>query len=358
MEGEMMKIFSEINPDLFIISTFLRMEIMLLYYKYNIHPVVLTTYLREPDQTFVEECIKTVVAMPGDISTAIIAFLTDLGISFSSLRELFLPAEKFHEIVVCPEEFDANIFTSASKPGANLTPAVRESGKKASGNNIHYIGPSVFPERDIGDQPDLGAIKKGSEIIYASLGSFALYQDAAGEFFIKMVQVMRDKEMTTFHLILSVGLEFDIALLGALPANVTVMRWGAQTDILKVSSLVITHGGLGTIKESIYYGVPMIVIPVMFDQPRNAALVEYHNMGIRLQLKELSTDSLKSGILQVLNNSDMMDSTKRMQKIFQEKETSRTGVEIIERLLMNDRNRTPFVSGPYTRPAENGYLRD
>jgi UDP:flavonoid glycosyltransferase YjiC (YdhE family) len=56
-----------------------------------------------------------------------------------------------------------------------------------------------------------------------------------------------------------------------------------QLLVLKNADLHITHGGLGSIKESIYYQVPMLVYPLdlVYDQNGNGLKVEHHGLGLR-----------------------------------------------------------------------------
>ncbi len=56
-----------------------------------------------------------------------------------------------------------------------------------------------------------------------------------------------------------------------------------QLNVLEISDLFITHGGMGGIKESIYYQVPMLVFPLdlHYDQSGNALKVETHELGLR-----------------------------------------------------------------------------
>ena len=56
-----------------------------------------------------------------------------------------------------------------------------------------------------------------------------------------------------------------------------------QLLVLDNADLHITHGGLGSIKESIYYEVPMLVYPLdlVYDQNGNGLKVEHHGLGLR-----------------------------------------------------------------------------
>jgi UDP:flavonoid glycosyltransferase YjiC (YdhE family) len=60
-------------------------------------------------------------------------------------------------------------------------------------------------------------------------------------------------------------------------SNVILDTWWPQANILNHPKLItfVTHGGSGSISESIYAGVPPIVIPLFADQIRNAKMIEY-----------------------------------------------------------------------------------
>jgi len=318
LDGELDRCIEEINPDLFIINVALRIEAILLYYKYKVRPVVLTTYLRESGLSFEEECVQVLVDVPADIAMDLIEYCMRSGLRFTSLREFLRPAGLFHELILCPRELDLDM--------------------EQSNDRTHYIGPSIFEKRKLGDIPDLSNLKDGVNVIYASMGSLTVaYGDASRQFFRKLINCMRHKDMAGFHLFLSVGQEFDISSLGPVPENISVMKWISQPEMLQASSLIITHGGLGTIKESIYYGVPMILFPMMYDQFRNARLIDHHLLGTSGKIQEISEEDLRTVILSVLNNRQIYENVKRMQSIFREKDAGGDGVRIIEEILENQR---------------------
>lgn len=66
------------------------------------------------------------------------------------------------------------------------------------------------------------------------------------------------------------------------PANVTILANAAHDDILAKARAVVTHGGHGTIMRSLRHGIPLVVLPMGRDQNDNAARVDYHGAGLRL----------------------------------------------------------------------------
>lgn len=67
-----------------------------------------------------------------------------------------------------------------------------------------------------------------------------------------------------------------------LDANkVKVVPWIPQNDLLghKNLKLLITHGGLNRLVESINPRKPMLVFPLALDQPYNAAIIKEKKLG-------------------------------------------------------------------------------
>jgi UDP:flavonoid glycosyltransferase YjiC (YdhE family) len=63
----------------------------------------------------------------------------------------------------------------------------------------------------------------------------------------------------------------SIALdLGPVPPNVTVERWVPQVEALAKASLVVCHGGSGTVLGTLAAGIPLVIMPMFADQTANA----------------------------------------------------------------------------------------
>ena len=67
--------------------------------------------------------------------------------------------------------------------------------------------------------------------------------------------------------------------LGNIPSNIWTYSYVPQLEVLQHTDLFITHGGMNSVNEAMYYGVPMLVMPVINDQPLNAAQVEKLKLG-------------------------------------------------------------------------------
>ncbi|KAM7360680.1 UDP-glucuronosyltransferase 2C1-like [Cochliomyia hominivorax] len=89
-----------------------------------------------------------------------------------------------------------------------------------------------------------------------------------------------------------------------LPKNVYLSGWLPQQDILGQRKLkaFITHGGLLSMYESIYHGVPMVMLPVFCDHDVNAAKAEQDGYAIRLSLEIITADKLYHAILAIIKN--------------------------------------------------------
>ncbi|MEO5562063.1 MAG: nucleotide disphospho-sugar-binding domain-containing protein [Chitinophagaceae bacterium] len=314
MNGALDKILSTLNADLYIVSFFLQMDMLVMHYRYGINPVIFTSAFRDKGVTAAIECSTYLGNVSPDEIAAFIEFIENQGIDLASISQLTAPFNSFAEIMVCPQEFDI--------------------GDQATGANVYYIGPSirkVSQEQDIFSLYQVPADKK---IIYGSLGSqLVRYGETCKIIFEKIITAMTSDELGDLHLVLSVGAEFDIESLDKIPSNVSVVRWVPQIDVLKVAAAAIIHGGLGSVKECIYFGVPMIVFPLGFDQPANAKRVAYHKLGIAGNIETVSAYDIRLYLLELMTNADIKSGIRRMQTIFHERETSQIGVRVIESLL-------------------------
>ncbi|KAF2905635.1 hypothetical protein ILUMI_00537 [Ignelater luminosus] len=101
------------------------------------------------------------------------------------------------------------------------------------------------------------------------------------------------------------------------PSNVKISKWLPQSDIIAHPNikLFITHGGLLSTTEAVYHGVPIIGIPVLGDQHKNAAIAQRGGYGISIPFKELTEEKLTKALNKVLNNPKYRENIKARSEI-------------------------------------------
>lgn len=97
----------------------------------------------------------------------------------------------------------------------------------------------------------------------------------------------------------------DLTDLGIkLPPNVRLTKWAPQQDLLGDSRirLFITHGGLLSMQEATYHGVPVLGLPVFGDQEGNVAGAEAQDWALKLSWDTLTEDGLREAITSIIND--------------------------------------------------------
>ncbi|MBL8925773.1 MAG: glycosyl transferase [Pseudonocardia sp.] len=105
---------------------------------------------------------------------------------------------------------------------------------------------------------------------------------------------------------------WSIADLGAVPANVDVRPWFPQPAVLRHAAAFVSHAGMGSTMEALYYGVPLVCVPQMAEQEVNAARVAELGLGVRLDPEGLTADDLRAAVDAVTSDAAMRVALDRM----------------------------------------------
>lgn len=99
-----------------------------------------------------------------------------------------------------------------------------------------------------------------------------------------------------WHVVLVMGGEADPDALGALPPNFELHAFVPQLTVLSQASAFVTHGGMGGTLEGLYHGVPMVVLPQVFDAFGNAALLERLGVAVSFAADDLTARQLRDAV--------------------------------------------------------------
>ena len=89
----------------------------------------------------------------------------------------------------------------------------------------------------------------------------------------------------------------DAAALAGAPR---VESFVPQRAVLRTASAVVSHGGLNTVLDALAAGVPVVVVPLAFEQGAIAARVARCGAGLVVERRRLSSDSLAEALRTVL----------------------------------------------------------
>jgi zeaxanthin glucosyltransferase len=140
-------------------------------------------------------------------------------------------------------------------------------------------------------------------------------------------------EFPEMQVVLSVGRNFNLDKLGPIPPNTIVVRVAPQIELLKRAVLCITHAGLNTALEALAQGVPMVAIPIGYDQPGVAARIGYHRVGEFVEIGDLTARRLSQLIAKVKANPNYRDKARWFQKVLGETRGLDIATDIIERVF-------------------------
>ncbi|KAF6200760.1 hypothetical protein GE061_005205 [Apolygus lucorum] len=103
--------------------------------------------------------------------------------------------------------------------------------------------------------------------------------------------------------------------------KIKMQTWFPQQDILAHKNLVlfITHGGLQSTVEAINNGVPILGMPVMYDQYKDVEFLTFSGMGLRLNFDNITEETLTWSINEILTNPRYRQQAKKRQLLFRDR---------------------------------------
>ncbi|XP_030760944.1 UDP-glucuronosyltransferase 2B13-like [Sitophilus oryzae] len=191
------------------------------------------------------------------------------------------------------------------RPAAPLSPNMVEIG------GFHIDPPKKLP-KDL--QEIMDNAKNG--VIFFSMGSHVKSKDFSDEkkkIFLNVFARLKETILWKFE---------DETLPGK-PENVFVRKWVPQMDLLGHPNikLFITHGGYGSLQETIYHGVPVLAIPVFADQYNNAFQAAQLGYAIKLSYndKNFSEETVFNLIKELLDNPKYRENAQARSRVFHDR---------------------------------------
>lgn len=159
-----------------------------------------------------------------------------------------------------------------------------------------FVGLSVLerPENFDFDWETLKA-KSYSKKVLVSIGT-TFDHSLKRDFFAKVIEALGNRDIT-------VVVVSDPALFERWPTNFIVAKKVPQLSLLPLMDAVICHGGHNTVCETLMQGIPLVVVPIAYDQSYVAGRVVATGSGLRLNYKRFKAMHLLEALDRVLTES-------------------------------------------------------
>ena len=166
----------------------------------------------------------------------------------------------------------------------------------------------------------------GRPLIYASLGTLQHSKENLFRCFAEAAAGL-DVQLVISH---CGGLSPQA--IDSLPGKPIVVHYAPQREVLARAKLALTHAGLNTVLDALNYGVPVMAVPITFEQPAIAARVCWAGVGRSLPLRAINAEILRKNIALILSDSSYSTNARRIAASIRQAGGVTKAADIIENL--------------------------
>lgn len=207
------------------------------------------------------------------------------------LRDRGYPIKNILDIIQNDDRTDTIVYTSPEfQPRADTF-----SDKYA------FVGPSIRPAAETIE-------KTRDTLVYISMGTV---NNDLLPFYRACVAAFAD---SPYQVILSTGEQIDRSALGTLPENITALPRVDQIAVLQKADVFISHCGMNSASESLYFGVPLVLFPQTNEQGGVAARVA--ELGAGRRLEKADVHSIRTAVGAVLQTPSYRANAQNIRESF------------------------------------------
>lgn len=182
-----------------------------------------------------------------------------------------------------------------------------------------FVGASIRPITEPMEKTDIPTV-------YVSLGTVI---NQRREFFKNCIEALGNR---AYRVIMSVGEYTDISSFGELPENIQVVSKVDQMAVLAVADIFITHCGMNSVNEALYFGVPMILVPQTPEQSGVAYRTREVGAGLPLENNEVQT--IRDAVGTLLRDETYKRAAEQLSDAFHSLKGAVAAADVIENVIV------------------------
>lgn len=118
------------------------------------------------------------------------------------------------------------------------------------------------------------------------------------------------------------------------PPNAVLVEWLSYSQLMPAASLVISHGGHGTVARALGAGTPTLICPIIGDMSETAMRVAWAGAGLSLPWRLCRPRPLKWAVRRLLSQSSFTTKAEEIAAWRKENDGAARGAELVERLAL------------------------
>jgi UDP:flavonoid glycosyltransferase YjiC (YdhE family) len=171
---------------------------------------------------------------------------------------------------------DPDAHTLRASPYLSTFPRTLDEGEQPETHRFH----DPAWDESAGELPDWWPGREDQPLVYITFGSVAGSFPQALPVYGVALDAVADLPV---RVLLTVGRDLHLGVLGGPPDNVRIEPWVPQQDVLGHAAAAVVHGGSGSTLGALAAGLPIVVVPLFADQPENARRVAEVGAGIAVE---------------------------------------------------------------------------
>jgi UDP:flavonoid glycosyltransferase YjiC (YdhE family) len=187
--------------------------------------------------------------------------------------------------------------------------------------------PVSLPETAFAFRPDNPATiadRSSRKRVYVTLGT--VFNTGSGDLFERLLAGLASIDA---DVVVTVGRDIDPADFGVQPDHIRIARFIAQSEVLRDTDLVVSHGGSGSLMATLAHGLPSVLLPLGADQPHNARRASELGLARNLDAATATPEEIRQSVSAGLGDHVARDRARRVA----EEINALPGVEEAVRLL-------------------------
>ncbi len=138
------------------------------------------------------------------------------------------------------------------------------------------------------------------------------------------------------------------------PANAKLVDWLSYSQLMPAASLVISHGGHGTVCRALAAGTPLLISPFVGDMSETAMRVDWAGAGLSLPWRLCRPGPLRWAARRILDDRSFAARAEELAGWAREHDGAERGAELVEQLAGSSRLRLKKLRGWDSNPQQLG----